>query len=139
MESHIEEVLVPVYKQRAASLRRAVEEHLCPLGVQIDPDVISDEPSDTVTELTGGFFMYLLFPDGVLADEVAAISLERYNVKFLAAGAMSVRGSNTSTDRLRRGTRLCWAWEEEESQIEGVRRIALALSEVKKEPSKENS
>lgn len=133
MERHIEEVLVPVYKRRAASLRNAVEEYLCPLGVQIDPNVMSYELGDTVIELMGGFFMYLLFPDGVLADEVAAISLKKYNVKFLAAGAMSVRGSNTSSDRLRRGARLCWAWEEEENQIEGVKRIALTLSEVKRQ------
>lgn len=130
MEDHIRDVVVPVYQQRAASLRKAVETYLCPLGVVVDEGVSSSGHDGTGNELRGGFFLYLIFPEGVLADNVAAHALERYNVKFLAATSMTVRGSGTSTDLLRRGARLCWAWEEESLQVEGVKRIASALANL---------
>jgi DNA-binding transcriptional MocR family regulator len=141
LEAHIQDVLIPLYRTRSARLRQVVEEYLGPLGVQIDTgrpyhitrsgcgDSNGDSGHGKEEEIVGGFFLYIMFPPGVLADEVAAVALKEYKVRFLAAGAMAVRGSKASIGQSSRGARLCWAWEEEERQVEGVRRIAQVLKE----------
>ncbi|KAL4793193.1 pyridoxal phosphate-dependent transferase [Aspergillus venezuelensis] len=76
-------------------------------------------------ETIGGFFLYIVFPEGIDADDVAKVALEEYNLRFLSAGAMAVRGSpkNHSEALLKRGARLCWAWEEERDIVEGAKRV----------------
>lgn len=132
MEQHIREVLVPTYKARCAIVQRAVEEYLGPLGVKIDIGRPYKLPVGNDTEqVMGGFFIYITFPEGMAADDVAAVALKEYNLRFLASGAMRVRGSKGSSNEalLSRGARLCWAWEEEDMLIEGVKRIANVLKE----------
>ncbi|EXJ77602.1 hypothetical protein A1O3_09829 [Capronia epimyces CBS 606.96] len=131
LEAHVQNVLIPLYQTRSATIRRAIEEHLGPLGVEIHIGrpyhVKMDAGHDE--EVIGGFFLYILFPQGILADEVAAVALKEQNIRFLAAGMMAVRGSKSSSDLLKRGARLCWAWEEEDRLVEGVQRIAQVLKE----------
>ncbi|KUL85744.1 hypothetical protein ZTR_08471 [Talaromyces verruculosus] len=132
MEEHIREVLVPTYKARCAIVQRAIEEYLGPLGVKIDIGRPYKLPVDKNTkQVMGGFFIYITFPEGMAADDVAAVALKNYNLRFLASGAMRVRGSKGSSNEalLSRGARLCWAWEEEAMIIEGVKRIASVLKE----------
>lgn len=132
MEEHIREVLIPTYKARCAILQRAIEEYLGPLGVKID----IGRPYNVQTgieaeQVKGGFFIYITFPEDIAADDVAAVALKDYNLRFLASGAMQVRGSKGRSNEalLRRGARLCWAWEEESMIIEGVKRIASVLKD----------
>lgn len=132
MEQHIREVLVPAYKARCAIMQRAVEEYLGPLGVKID----IGRPykllvGNDTAQVMGGFFIYITFPESIGADDVAAVALKEYNLRFLASGAMRVRGSKGSSNEapLSRGARLCWAWEEDDMLIEGVKRIANVLKE----------
>lgn len=113
------------------------------MGVKIDtgapykvdrPDRTGEEEEEE--EVFGGFFLYILFPEGIRSDEVARIALDEYNLRILSSGMMAVRGSKTSCwsrewerERLSRGTRLCWAWHEEGQLVEGVQRIARVLKE----------
>ncbi|EXJ94830.1 hypothetical protein A1O1_03228 [Capronia coronata CBS 617.96] len=130
LEAHLQNVLIPTYQTRSATLRRVTEEYLGPLGVDIDtgrPFQLEDGRQDE--EVLGGFFLYIMFPPGISADEVAAVALKDYNVRLLSAGMMAVKGSKSSDPRLSRGARFCWAWEEEEQLIEGVRRVAQVLKE----------
>lgn len=132
MEDHIREVLIPTYKARCAILQRAIKEYLEPLGVKIDIGRPYKLPVSNDTEhVMGGFFIYVTFPEGIAADDVAAVALKEYNLRFLASGAMRVRGSKGRSNEalLSRGARLCWAWEEEDMLIEGVKRIASVLKE----------
>lgn len=130
MEEHIREVLVPTYKARCAIIQQAIKNYLGPLGVKIDIGRAYNLPNDT-EQVMGGFFIYITFPEGVAADNIAAVALKDYNVRFLASGAMRVRGSKKSRNEvlLSRGARLCWAWEEEDMLVEGVKRIASVLKE----------
>ncbi|KAK6385480.1 Valine--pyruvate aminotransferase [Exophiala oligosperma] len=143
LEGHIRNVLIPLYQHRSAILRQAIHEYLEPLGVKIDtgasykvdgPDRTGEEKEEE--EVFGGFFLYILFPEGIRSDQVARIALDEYNLRILSSGMMAVRGSKTSCcgrewerERLSRGTRLCWAWHEEEQLVEGVQRIARVLKE----------
>lgn len=130
LEAHLQSVLIPTYQARSIALRQATEEYLGPLGVRIHtgrPYRLNTGSGDE--EIVGGFFLYILFPEGISADEVAASTLAECNVRFLPAEMMAVRGSKASCDLLSRGARLCWAWEEEEQLIEGVRRISQVLKE----------
>ena len=132
LASHLQRVLIPTYQARSRALQRAIQEKLVPLGVTIDtgkPYVSGDDAEQVMEQVIGGFFIYIVFPEGVTADEVAEIALKDHNVKFLASRAMMVRGSerNDKTGLLMRGARLCWAWEEEQMLMEGVDRIATVL------------
>lgn len=132
LEAHLHQVLIPTYKIRSETLRRVVGEQLGPLGVQIDtgcPYHLNVGGGSDREEVIGGFFLYIVFPEGIVADEVAAVALKEYNLRFLAAGMMAVRGSKSSSGMLSRGARLCWAWEEEEQLVEGVGRLATVLRE----------
>jgi DNA-binding transcriptional MocR family regulator len=132
MEDHIRQVLVPTYKARCAIVQRAIEKYLGPLGVNIDIGRPYSLPVGNDTEqVMGGFFIYITFPEGIAADDVAAVALKEYNLRFLASGDMRVRGSKGRSNEalLSRGARLCWAWEEESMIIEGVKRIASVLKE----------
>lgn len=132
MEDHIRQVLVPTYKARCAIVQSATEEYLGPLGVKIDIGRPYNLPAGNNTEqVMGGFFIYITFPEGIAADDVAAVALKDYNLRFLASGAMRVRGSKGRSNEalLSRGARICWAWEEEDMLIEGVKRIANVLKE----------
>lgn len=115
-------------------MRQAIKELLFPLGVRIEigtPYFPANGGVQKPEEIAGGFFLYITFPEGISADEVAKIALEDYNIQFLPAAAMAVRGSpkNHSELLLNRGARLCWAWEEEEDIVDGVQRIAQVLKE----------
>ncbi|KAJ5119947.1 hypothetical protein N7448_010616 [Penicillium atrosanguineum] len=134
LEYHIQNILAPTYRDRSVALQNAIEELLVPLGVEIDigrPFKYSScqAESKSPEKLSGGFFLYITFPEGVSADIVAAVALKEYNLRFLSAGAMWVRGSMLKYDKklLERGARLCWAWEEAEVLVEGVGRIRDVL------------
>ncbi|EEA21315.1 conserved hypothetical protein [Talaromyces marneffei ATCC 18224] len=131
MEDHIRQVLVPTYKARCAIVQQAIEEYLGPLGGNIDIGRPYNLPAGNETEQVMGGFINITFPEGIAADDVAAVSLKDYNLRFLASGAMRVRGSSGMSNEalLSRGARLCWAWEEEYMLIEGVKRIASVLKE----------
>jgi DNA-binding transcriptional MocR family regulator len=132
MEDHIRQVLVPTYKARCAIVQSAIEEYLRPIGVNIDIGRLYNlSAGDDTEQVMGGFFIYITFPEGIAADDVAAVALKDYNLRFLASGAMRVRGSKGRSNEalLSRGARICWAWEEEDMLIEGVKRIANVLKE----------
>lgn len=135
MEDHLRKVLVPTYKARCASLNQAIRDHLEPLGVRIDigrPYILANTTErENKERVMGGFFIYITLPEGITADNVADVALKEYNLRVLASGAMRVRGSKECTNKtlLTRGIRLCWAWEEPEMLVEGVKRLANVLTE----------
>ena len=97
MEDHIRKVLVPTYKARQTTMQQAIEEYLIPLGVKVDTGrYYTLWIGNETKQIMGGFFVYIAFPEGVTADDVAAVALKDYNLRFLASGAMRVRGINDS-------------------------------------------
>ncbi|KAJ5182040.1 hypothetical protein N7449_012187 [Penicillium cf. viridicatum] len=135
LEHHLATNVIPVYQLRYSAIKSAISNELVPLGVKIDtgaPWVIPGNGNQRAERVIGGFFLCIIFPEGVPADDVAVIASRDYNLRILPASMMAVRGSPKSENEegvLTRGARLCWAWEEEEMLVEGVRRIALILKD----------
>lgn len=151
LQKHIDTVLVPTYRRRSYALISAIKEHLVPLGVKIDTGKSYDESlwssmrhsqssSLKYPESAGGFFTYLMLPpDLPPASRVAAIARENHKCKFAFGDMFRIEGDPGSAERARQrggfemGIRLCWAWHEEEQLIEGVKRMAKAIEDVRKE------
>ncbi|EKG11670.1 hypothetical protein MPH_11163 [Macrophomina phaseolina MS6] len=151
LQRHIDDVLVPTYRRRYHALMSAIHEYLVPLGVVIDVGEgyeVSSSPamqafkgsSRNYPKSAGGFFTYLMLPpDLPPASKIAAVARERHECKFAFGDMFRIEGDSGSADRARQkggfemGIRLCWAWHVEEELVEGVRRIAKAIHDVRKE------
>lgn len=135
---HLEEVLIPTFQKRYHSMVRAIREFLLPLGVQILHNS-SKTASDDEARITqaGGYFLYIIFPEGDGLPDVAEITKlasEKYLLQVTPGQIYQVNDAITGAgtqELFRRGLRLCWAWHEEEDIIEGIRRLAEALKATK--------
>ncbi|KAJ2983793.1 hypothetical protein NQ176_g430 [Zarea fungicola] len=160
LKAHIDETLIPTYRARYHALLRAVETHLVPLGFGMSSGKPYDSNAVTsslscvknghdrdledknghatpVSKLvSGGYFTYITIPTSlaVSVDELAALALTKYNLKFAFGAMMTVEGDNSSKQRAAHsygnGIRLCWAWHTNEELEEGVRRLAGLVMEV---------
>ncbi|KAF2496373.1 aminotransferase [Lophium mytilinum] len=141
LQTHIKNELIPTYRKRYYVLMSAIRKDLVPLGIEIEvgaPYQTSDSSQTTYTETVGGFFTYLRLPPGMpFAREVAAHAMEKYNLKVAFGHMFKVWGDNESTTKAEspRGfghcVRLCWAWHTEEELIQGVRRLASVILEMR--------
>lgn len=145
LDSHIQETLIPTYRSRYYTLFKAIKEHLLPLGFEIstgkpyEQALANDTNSHTpATSVAGGFFTYLTIPADltIQANKLAEIALQEYNLKFAFGGMMTVEGDKGSTERAAsgfgKGIRLCWAWHNEDEIVEGIKRLAKLVQEIKK-------
>lgn len=92
--------------------------------------------SHSVSE-AGGYFTYLSTPRDlpISVSELAAIGLEKYNLKFAFGDMFQVEGDPTSAERASRGygngVRLCWAWHDESEIQDGIERLAELVKGMK--------
>lgn len=132
---HLKEVLIPTYRRRYNTFVDAIRKRLYPYGVRIMTDI--EDESNPETGLAGGFFLYIIFPDdGSLppTSEIAKIALDQWNLR-IAQGALFAVSDDSDENGSRsavykRGARLCWAWHEEETLVEGIERLAQLLGEL---------
>ncbi|KAH8893297.1 PLP-dependent transferase [Thozetella sp. PMI_491] len=137
LKRHIRDVLIPEYRRRYYAMTEAIKVHLCPLGVKIVADPVAEGGEEA-----GGFFLYLSFdqtlPDGA---EIAKVALKRYNLRVAPGNIFSVPDDPASDGWARetygRGARLCWAWHEEDTLVEGIVRLAWAVREARGEARRE--
>ncbi|KAH8845832.1 hypothetical protein MCOR27_004361 [Pyricularia oryzae] len=124
LAAHIDGTVRPDLQKRHALLLNAVRQHLSPLGVTFE------EPKSTY----GGYFVWLTLPDsGPSASIVASRALQDENL-ILAAGSMfQVKGDEDAV-RFPRNLRLCFSWENEDTIVEGVERLAGLLKRLQDEP-----
>lgn len=148
LQSHIKDVLIPTYRARHIALFKAISTHLLPLGFTIStgkPYEYSNGLSNGAhknIQVAGGYFTYLTVPADlpIGADALAALGLQKYDLKFAFGGMMTVEGDEGSVERGKdgfgKGIRLCWAWHPEEEIVEGIERLAELVKEVKKSGGK---
>ncbi|KAH7161802.1 pyridoxal phosphate-dependent transferase [Dactylonectria macrodidyma] len=125
LEKHIASKLIPTYSSRYYAMFRAIKEHLLPLGFCVSTGkpysaaLISNAPADL----------------SITVAELAALALEKYDLKFAYGGMMTVEGDESSVERASsgfgNGIRLCWAWHTEDEILEGIQRLASLTKEVK--------
>ncbi|KAL6408369.1 uncharacterized protein AUP68_08226 [Ilyonectria robusta] len=146
LEKHIVNNLIPTYRSRYYAMFRAIKEHLIPLGFCVSTGKLYEACPTSNGErnghskmnvVAGGYFTYITVPQdlSVSVGELAALALERYDLKFAYGGMMTVEGDKESAERASRGfgngIRLCWAWHNEEEIVEGIQRLAQLTREVK--------
>lgn len=119
LQDHIRHTLQPAYATNYRALHDAITKHLLPLGFTL--------PQPT-RDVVGGFFVWLSLPEGLAASEFAQVCKEDEGV-IVAPGAMfEVLGDGGV--KFDGNVRLCFAWEEEQRLVEGVRRMKAAAQKV---------
>jgi DNA-binding transcriptional MocR family regulator len=116
LQTHIQQTLQPAYATNYHALLSALRTHLLPLGFTLP------QPTRSVA---GGFFVWLSLPEGLSAAEFARVCREDEGVVVAPGGMFEVPGDEGV--RFEGNVRLCFAWEERERLVEGVRRMKKAV------------
>lgn len=96
-----------------------------------------DQSRAGVVREAGGNFTYLTRSSDlpVPVSELAAIALEKYDLKFAYGDMFQVEGDELSADRARsdygNGMRLCWSWHNEPEIVDGIERLATLTKDIK--------
>jgi DNA-binding transcriptional MocR family regulator len=155
LQRHVTSVLRPSYARRWRAMRDAVREHLAPLGASLPfphvdvralhvggggggPGAPAAALSELPAAVAGGYFLYVRLPRDISANALAARAEERAGVIVQTEGMCLVpKVAGTSGEvRVARGgegdqhIRLCFAWEDEEVLVEGVRRLSGVLKDM---------
>ncbi|KAI1407667.1 PLP-dependent transferase [Hypoxylon sp. FL1857] len=144
LEQHVQNVLIPTYRKRYKTLVNAIKTHLYPLEIKISTGLpyetyAKDDKGNRVrTFLAGGFFLYVNYPNEETfptAAEIIHVGGDEYALKIAPGEIFVVKGDPESLKRAdltwNRGTRLCWAWNEEEILVEGIQRFAETIKRAK--------
>ncbi|KAI1390481.1 PLP-dependent transferase [Hypoxylon trugodes] len=144
LEDHVQNTLIPIYRKRYNALVDAIKTYLYPLGIKIstgNPYEIrakDDKDSDVRTQLAGGFFLYIDYPyDEAFptAADVIRIGRDEFSLRIASGELFTVKGDPESLKRahvtFNRGTRLCWAWNEEQVLVEAIQRLAKTIERAK--------
>ncbi|CAK7212803.1 Valine--pyruvate aminotransferase [Sporothrix eucalyptigena] len=139
LETHIRDVLIPTYRARYFRMVDAIHTHLGPLGVRINkgtPYMASTWGGTTKDiELAGGFFLCITLPaEGYpRTSELAMTAITHKELKFAHGKMFEVKGDAGSKARSDAGygstVRLCWAFHNEATIDEGIRRLRDVLVE----------
>jgi DNA-binding transcriptional MocR family regulator len=119
LQTHIQQTLKPAYATNYHALLSALKTHLLPLGFTL--------PQPT-RKVVGGFFVWLSLPEGLAAAEFARVCREEEGVVVAEGGMFEVPGDEGV--RFEGNVRLCFAWEERERLVEGVRRMKKAAEKL---------
>ncbi|KAL2838027.1 pyridoxal phosphate-dependent transferase [Aspergillus pseudoustus] len=122
LQTYIDEVLRPAYASRYHRIMSAIEEHLLPLGVTLP---------FTGPSVAGGYFIWVALPGSLRASDLAPVALQEHYVKVAAGELFQVqRDPAVSNNEFGSYVRLCFAWEQEENLLEGVRRLGGAIRQM---------
>lgn len=132
--SHIQNVLIPTYRKRYNAMLTAVEKHLVPLGVKVDTGLSYQSNKDS-EKVAGGYFLYIIFPDGLpSANELATWAKTSQALTIAPGSIFTVRGDEESDRRSQttfgRGARLSWGWNPEDIIVEGIQRLAVVVQDA---------
>ncbi|KAM0323530.1 hypothetical protein ACHAQA_008811 [Verticillium albo-atrum] len=123
LERRLVEETIPQLAGRHARVLEAVETYLAPLGVEVRRSSLKGK------EVYGGYFVWLTLPEGIKGADVAERARE-VGVTVGAGEKFEVKGDEAGA-RFEREVRICFSWEEVEDVVEGVRRLGIAVKDVK--------
>ena len=119
LQDHIKHTLQPAYATNYRALHNAITKHLFPLGFTL--------PQPT-RDVVGGFFVWLSLPEGINAGDFAQVCKEEEAVIVAPGSMFEVPGDEGV--KFDGNVRLCFAWEEEQRLVEGVKRMTVAAEKV---------
>lgn len=138
LDSHLRGALRPGYQRRHAVMMDAVERVLVPLGARVRIRSLVGEEGDEETskegsvDVSGGYFIWLEFPDGPSVQVVADRCVSEENLIIGNGKLFEVLGDEAALP-LDKQLRLCFSWEDEEKLVDGVERLGRVIERVKKD------
>lgn len=121
LQSHLSDILIPVFSRRFECLKHAFDSILSPLGVRL---------ADS-SPIHGGWFLWLQLPDWCDAKAFSEWVERDHNVLVAYGEMYQLRGYSGSSSEPSRAIRICLAWEEEDQLMEGVRRLGDGMRAMK--------
>jgi DNA-binding transcriptional MocR family regulator len=121
LQNHLQTVLRPAYASRYQAMMTAIEAHLLPLGFTIP------QPN---RDVVGGYFLWLGLPEDMQATDLTAKCQEDQNLIISPGPLFQVPGDDAVV--CSGNVRLCFAWEDKDKLVEGVRRIGEAARMLSK-------
>ncbi|KJY01239.1 aminotransferase like protein [Zymoseptoria brevis] len=121
LQNHIHTVLRPAYASRYKAMLTAIETHLLSLGFTLpQPD----------RDVVGGYFLWLGLPGDMQATDLTTRCQKEENLIVAPGGLFQIPGDDAVL--CAQNVRLCFAWEDEEKLVEGVRRIGEVARRLSK-------
>ena len=113
------------------------------LAEQKQPHPDNTKNQDNKPVIVGGYFLWLILPDGIQATDVAQLALVEENL-IVAQGEMfevpgagaasegedSSRSDHVKNSRYSRNLRLCLAWEDMDLLDEGIVRLKCVVERL---------
>lgn len=117
LDSHIDEVLKPALQRRSQSLLGAIKNFLVPLGMQV---------GGALDEVTGGYFIAMKLPARI-DSKLLCDRAEHEQGLLLACGKLFAVHGDDNVASGEGFVRLCFAYEDENRLVDGVKRMAVLL------------
>ena len=127
LEEHIKTTLLPAYARRQVSLDKAIKTYLVPLGLH-QAEMASTSSSGPVG---GGYFTWLYLPKPLKAAALAERAMDEEQLVIAAGDLFKVADDDSEQNAFGEAIRLCFAWEEEDNLVEGVKRLARVIRKIK--------
>ncbi|KAI1322917.1 pyridoxal phosphate-dependent transferase [Xylariaceae sp. FL0255] len=135
LDRHIRYVLRPAYAQRHRHLASTIHDVLSPLGITVVDNSLRGQDG-----VFGGYFIWMNLPTSTtwtgsepkLWPTAAAIAKRCKTDEDLLIGngeLFAVHGDETAAP-FDRAIRLCFAWEEEDKIVDGVRRLGRIIRKM---------
>ena len=129
LQAHVTRVLIPAYKERCNLMITAIKQHMIAYGARLGSFRKSFDGEEGTVRPEGGFFLYLLLPSAILAEDFACRAQQDQNVLVASGESFEVHGDEESVP-CRNGLRISFAWEDPELLVEGVRRLGTLLRDM---------
>lgn len=120
----------PALQRRHALLMREVHKHLDRFGIEVSDGNVGTDGHVTY----GGYFVWITFPKGPTAQEIADRALEQENLVVPPGSMFEVKGDDGAS-KFDNSIRLCFSWEDEEDIVQGVARLGRVVEALQIEGS----
>lgn len=132
LQQYLDHFLIPNCSHRAAVAMEAVQRYLLPHGavlVSLAGGRSADSAKEASVTVDGGYYIYIHIPEQLDATHFAEIAEREQRVIVGSGENFEVVGDEASV-RIRHGVRLCFAWEDEDRILEGIRRLGVVLKQA---------
>lgn len=124
----IDGVCRPGLQRRHALLMREVHQQLDRFGIEVTDGNVGADGRITY----GGYFVWITFPKGPPAQDIANRALEQENLIVPPGSMFEVKG-DSGASRFDNSIRLCFSWEDEEDLVRGVARLGRVVEALQNE------
>ncbi|KAI2638221.1 PLP-dependent transferase [Xylaria nigripes] len=128
LDTHIRQTLRPSYARRHGVLVRAVRDVLVPLGVRLQDGSLRGQE-----DVYGGYFIWLMLPRQSWPTAQAIADRCRADEDLIIGNGEMFSVCEDGDEEVLRfsdAIRLCFAWEDEEDLVDGVKRLGRVIKKM---------